>query len=68
MRVGKWIVVILVFIFLTAAGVFAWYYFSQEDRAMLLDLLTFGIPVYWADETSGQILEYVQRPEKTSGA
>lgn len=43
------------------------YYFSQEDRAMLLDLVTFGIPVYWADETSGQILEYVQRPEKTSG-
>ncbi|MCH9626286.1 MAG: hypothetical protein S4CHLAM123_14820 [Chlamydiales bacterium] len=43
------------------------YYFSQEDRAMLLDLVTFGIPVYWADESSGQILEYVQRPEKTSG-
>lgn len=43
------------------------YYFSQEDRAMLLDLVTFGIPVYWADKTSGQILEYVQRPEKTSG-
>lgn len=31
MRVGKWIVVILVFIFLTAAGVFAWYYFSQGE-------------------------------------
>lgn len=43
------------------------YYFSQEDRAMLLDLVTFGIPIYWADETSGQILEYVQRPQKTSG-
>lgn len=43
------------------------YYFSQEDRAMLHDLATFGIPVYWADESSGQILEYVQRPEKTSG-
>lgn len=43
------------------------YYFSQEDRAMLHDLVTFGIPVYWADESSGQILEYVQRPEKTSG-
>ncbi|MCC5832503.1 MAG: LOG family protein [Chlamydiales bacterium] len=43
------------------------YYFSQEDRAMLHDLVTFGIPIYWADETSGQILEYVQRPEKVSG-
>ncbi len=43
------------------------YYFSQEDRAMLLDLVTFGIPVYWADETSGQILQYIQRPSKTSG-
>lgn len=43
------------------------YYFSQEDRAMLIDLVTFGIPVYWADETSGQILQYIQRPNKTSG-
>jgi predicted Rossmann-fold nucleotide-binding protein len=43
------------------------YYFSQEDRAMLIDLVTFGIPVYWADETSAQILQYVQRPNKTSG-
>jgi predicted Rossmann-fold nucleotide-binding protein len=43
------------------------YYFSQEDRAMLIDLVTFGIPVFWADETTGLILEYVQRPQKTSG-
>ncbi len=43
------------------------YYFSQEDRAMLIDLVTFGIPVYWADETSKQILQYIQRPNKTSG-
>ena len=43
------------------------YYFSQEDRSMLIDLVTFGIPVYWADATSGQILQYVQRPNKTSG-
>lgn len=43
------------------------YYFSQEDRAMLIDLVSFGIPVYWADETSKQILQYVQRPHKTSG-
>lgn len=43
------------------------YYFSQEDRAMLIDLAAFGIPVYWADETSMQILQYLQRPGKTSG-
>lgn len=42
-------------------------YFSQEDRAMLIDLVTFGIPVFWADKTTGQILQYVQRPNKTSG-
>ncbi len=42
-------------------------YFSQEDRAMLHDLVTFGIPIFWADELSGQVLQYVQRPEKTSG-
>ncbi len=43
------------------------YYFSQEDRSMLIDLVTFGIPVYWVDETTQQVLEYVQRPHKTSG-
>jgi predicted Rossmann-fold nucleotide-binding protein len=43
------------------------YYFSQEDRAMLIDLVTFGIPVYWVDEMSRQILQYIQRPNKTSG-
>ncbi len=42
-------------------------YFSQEDRAMLHDLVTFGIPVHWADETSRQVLQYIQRPGKTSG-
>ena len=42
-------------------------YFSQEDRSMLLDLVVFGIPIYWADQTSHQVLQYVQRPEKASG-
>lgn len=42
-------------------------YFSAEDRAMLHDLTTFGIPVFWADENSKSILQYVQRPGKTSG-
>lgn len=43
------------------------YYFSQEDRSMLLDLVVFGIPVFWADRTSGQILQYIQRPNKATG-
>lgn len=43
------------------------YFFSQEDRAMLTDLATFGIPVFWVDETTSRILEYVQRPNKSSG-
>lgn len=43
------------------------YYFSQEDRALLIDLATFGIQVFWVDETSNQILQYIQRPNKSSG-
>lgn len=43
------------------------YYFSQEDRAMLGDLFTFGIPTFWADKVAGQLLQYIQRPHKTSG-
>jgi predicted Rossmann-fold nucleotide-binding protein len=39
-------------------------YFSHEDRAMLIDLAKFGIPVYWVDE---QILQYVLKPEKDVG-
>lgn len=42
-------------------------FFSQEDRALLTDLVTFGIPVFWVDETSKQVLQYLQRPRKTSG-
>ncbi|MDE3046297.1 MAG: hypothetical protein KGJ02_06610 [Verrucomicrobiota bacterium] len=42
-------------------------YFSHEDRAMLIDLSKFGIPVYWVDAQSGHILQYVLRPEKESG-
>jgi predicted Rossmann-fold nucleotide-binding protein len=40
-------------------------YFSLEDRGMLIDLNTFGIPIYWAD--GDKLLKYVQRPHKTSG-
>jgi predicted Rossmann-fold nucleotide-binding protein len=42
-------------------------FFSQEDRAMLLDLVNFGIPVYWADKRTGKLLQYIQRPGRSSG-
>ena len=38
-------------------------YFSAEDRTLLNDLHKFAIPIYWADSVSGQILEYVQKPD-----
>lgn len=42
-------------------------FFSAEDRALLHDLDKFAIPVYWVDQTSGQILQYAQKPERDSG-
>ncbi|MFI5334485.1 MAG: LOG family protein [Chlamydiales bacterium] len=42
-------------------------FFSHEDRSMLLDLAKFAIPVFWVDRESGQILQYVPKPEKDCG-
>lgn len=42
-------------------------FFSAEDRALLHDLEKFAIPVYWVDELTGKILQYVQKPEQDSG-
>lgn len=42
-------------------------FFSQEDRAMLLDLAKFGIPAFWVDQSSKEILQFVLRSEKDSG-
>ena len=42
-------------------------FFSHEDRAFLVDLAKFGIPVYWADQISNKILQYVHKPENDSG-
>ena len=42
-------------------------YFSHEDRSLLLDLAKFGIPVYWVDETSGNVLQYIPKPGKDAG-
>jgi hypothetical protein len=42
-------------------------FFSAEDRAMLNDLDKFGIPVYWVDDATQTILQYVQKPDSDSG-
>jgi len=42
-------------------------YFSSEDRALLQDLNKFGIPVYWVDKTTNNILQYIQKPDRDSG-
>lgn len=42
-------------------------YFSAEDRALLHDLDKFGIPIYWVDESTKKILQYVQKSDRDSG-
>lgn len=43
------------------------YFFSHEDRALLNDLAKFGVPVYWVDEVTRKILQFIQKPGKDSG-
>ncbi|WP_011175131.1 LOG family protein [Candidatus Protochlamydia amoebophila] len=42
-------------------------FFSAEDRALLHDLEKFAIPVFWVDEATGQILQYLQKPDRDTG-
>jgi predicted Rossmann-fold nucleotide-binding protein len=42
-------------------------FFSAEDRAMLLDLNKFGIPVYWVDKNTNKILQFIQKPDRDTG-
>lgn len=42
-------------------------FFSAEDRALLHDLDKFAIPVFWVDEDSKKILQFVQKPGYDSG-
>jgi len=42
-------------------------YFSHEDRSFLVDLTNFAIPIYWVDEISRKILQYVVKANKDSG-
>ena len=43
------------------------FFFSSEDRALLHDLQTFAIPVFWVDKVAGKILQYVSKPERETG-
>lgn len=42
-------------------------FFSSEDRALLHDLEKFAIPIFWVDQETGKILQYLQKPGKDSG-
>ncbi len=42
-------------------------FFSYEDRAMMNDLYKFAVPVFWVDEVTGKILQYVQKPKRETG-
>ena len=42
-------------------------FFSTEDRGLLTDIHKYGIPVYWVDEQTSSVLQYVQKPKNESG-
>ncbi|MEI8366595.1 MAG: hypothetical protein WCF65_09295 [Parachlamydiaceae bacterium] len=42
-------------------------FFSAEDRSLLHDLDKYGIPIFWVDEGTKNILRYTQKPEQDSG-
>jgi len=42
-------------------------FFSHEDRTALLDLAKFAILVFWADQTTGKLLQFVPKGEKDTG-
>lgn len=42
-------------------------FFSSEDRALLHDLEKFGIPTFWVDEGTGNILQYIQKADRDCG-
>jgi len=42
-------------------------FFSAEDRALLHDLDKFAISVFWVDQKTNKILQFVQKPDRDSG-
>lgn len=42
-------------------------FFSHEDRSMLHDLAQFAIPIYWLDQQTKKILQYIPKPNKDAG-
>lgn len=42
-------------------------FFSAEDRALMLDLSRFGIPLYWVDRQTGKLLIFTEKRGKETG-
>jgi predicted Rossmann-fold nucleotide-binding protein len=42
-------------------------FFSHEDRSLLHDLAKFAIPVFWVDQKTKKVLQYVPKPNKDTG-
>lgn len=42
-------------------------FFSAEDQWLLHDLLSFAIGVYWVDDETGKILQYIQKTDSDTG-
>ena len=42
-------------------------FFSNEDRSFLNDLHKIGMPVFWVDERTNQVLQYIQKPHRATG-
>ncbi len=42
-------------------------FFSNEDRSLLNDLSKFGIPVFWVDDRTKRVLQYIQKPNREIG-
>jgi len=42
-------------------------FFSAEDRTLLHDLEKFAIPIFWVDDSTHKILQYVEKSDRDSG-
>ncbi|ORC92317.1 uncharacterized protein TM35_000045310 [Trypanosoma theileri] len=42
-------------------------FFSQDDSALLCDLNTFGISVFYVDERHGDVFQFIRRRDRDSG-
>jgi len=42
-------------------------FFSSEDRSLLNDLYKCGVPVYWVDQKTKNVLQYMQKVNRATG-